>query len=165
MLFFKTKDGLRLNYEVCGNGPQKVILVMGLGSSKQGWDDQWTHFSEEQQQNRFTVCRFDNRGMGWSDCNIFFQRYTTKLLADDVLTLLHHLAWTERVNLVGISLGGMVSLVNSVYVVSICLKIRLCQMTLDSCVCKVGCCDNIFHTTMTARVFLTLLTTISQVNE
>lgn len=111
MPFCELEDGLRLNYELSGTGPELVFLIMGLGSSLLAWEDTVNGLTGSSiDREKYTVCAYDNRGMGMSDCNTIFIRYTTQTLAHDALTLLRHLKWTEKggINLVGISMGGMV---------------------------------------------------------
>ncbi|ORX96090.1 alpha/beta-hydrolase [Basidiobolus meristosporus CBS 931.73] len=52
----------------------------------------------------YQACFFDNRGVGRS--GIFF----TSEMAKDALDLLEHLGWTSNTHIVGISMGGMISL-------------------------------------------------------
>ncbi|KAK9763764.1 hypothetical protein K7432_009283 [Basidiobolus ranarum] len=56
----------------------------------------------------YQACFFDNRGVGRSDAPL--GAYTTSGMAKDALDLLQHLGWTSNVHIVGISMGGMISL-------------------------------------------------------
>ncbi|KAI8640273.1 Alpha/Beta hydrolase protein, partial [Parasitella parasitica] len=56
----------------------------------------------------YTVIVFDNRGMGFSDAPLGL--YSTSQMAVDALELLDHFDWKSNVHLVGISMGGMISL-------------------------------------------------------
>jgi pimeloyl-ACP methyl ester carboxylesterase len=58
-------------------------------------------------QGRYSVLILDNRGVGRSDAPPTY--YTTKDMALDTLELLKHVGWTQDVNVVGISMGGMIS--------------------------------------------------------
>ncbi|KAG5926215.1 hypothetical protein E4U53_003117 [Claviceps sorghi] len=99
---------LNLYWEVHGEGPTKILLVMGLGGTLTGWQNQTLHFGHTH-GDKYSVLVFDNRGIGRSDAPL--ARYTTSDMARDAVELLDHLGWTSprQVNLVGISLGGMIA--------------------------------------------------------
>ncbi len=94
-------NGIQLYYEVLGSGAP-LVFVHGLGSSAHDWAAQVPAFTSNRQ-----VITMDLRGHGRS------QRpagpYSTQMLAKDVADLLQTLK-TGPVDLVGLSLGGMVSL-------------------------------------------------------
>jgi len=94
----------QLYYEVCGTGPEKVLFIMGLNASGESWKYQRDYFKTLPE---YSTCIFDNRGCGRSDSPNSY--YTTTGMAQDVLELLKHLGWTESVNVVGVSLGGMIA--------------------------------------------------------
>ncbi|GAM19074.1 hypothetical protein SAMD00019534_022490 [Acytostelium subglobosum LB1] len=94
-----------LYYQLHGNGPNKVILVMGFMTDCTAWRLQLEYF--KQLSNEYQVCVFDNRGIGKSSNPA--SHYTTNDMAIDTKELLDHLQW-ERVHLVGVSMGGMISL-------------------------------------------------------
>ncbi|CAM0140112.1 unnamed protein product [Umbelopsis sp. WA50703] len=105
-----------LYYEIHGNGPEKICLVMGLSTSMQGWSNQTEHLAST---GKYTVLVFDNRGCGFSDpfplamslpTDSPWGLYATSQLADDTIELLDYLGWNKDINLVGISMGGMISL-------------------------------------------------------
>ncbi|KAI9314780.1 Alpha/Beta hydrolase protein [Dichotomocladium elegans] len=96
---------VNLYYEKYGDGPQRVLLVMGLSTPCHAWDLQIKYLTGT---GKYTVVIFDNRGMGHSDSPLGL--YSTSQMAQDALTLLDHLGWTEQVHLVGVSMGGMISL-------------------------------------------------------
>ncbi|KAI9249605.1 Alpha/Beta hydrolase protein [Helicostylum pulchrum] len=96
---------IKIYYEMHGNGPEKVLLVMGLSSACSAWDLQTKYLAET---GKYTVIVFDNRGMGFSDSPIGI--YSTSQMAVDALELLDHFKWNSGVHLVGISMGGMISL-------------------------------------------------------
>jgi pimeloyl-ACP methyl ester carboxylesterase len=56
-------EPVKIYYELHGEGPEKVVLVMGLNSSCFSWEYQTKHLTET---GRYTVLIFDNRGMGMS---------------------------------------------------------------------------------------------------
>lgn len=76
---------------------------MGLGSRGDNWAAQVEHFQNIPDVN-FVV--FDNRGCGQSSHT--HSRYTTKQFARDTLELIDFLGW-EKVHVVGVSMGGMIS--------------------------------------------------------
>eukprot|EP01065_Artemidia_motanka_P034919 TRINITY_DN42902_c0_g1_i1.p2 TRINITY_DN42902_c0_g1~~TRINITY_DN42902_c0_g1_i1.p2 ORF type:complete len:413 (+),score=143.46 TRINITY_DN42902_c0_g1_i1:60-1241(+) len=107
----------QLYYEVHGSGPVKVLLVPPLAATHTVWEPQYAYFGSRPE---FTVCAYDGRGIGFSAVKSPQPagRWTTTLLARDALQLLQHLekgdgpgegkGW-QRVHVVGLSMGGMVS--------------------------------------------------------
>lgn len=90
--------GGRLYYEVAGSGPPLVLTHSGLAPS-QMWDAQFWTFADH-----YRVIRYDMRGFGQSsDSEIPFAYY------QDLHDLLGYLN-IERAHVLGLSLGGMVSL-------------------------------------------------------
>lgn len=81
---------------------------MGLAGVKASWQRQTLYFGHER-GDRYSVLVLDNRGIGASDKPL--GRYSTSEMARDVLDVLDHVGWTaaRSVNVVGISLGGMVA--------------------------------------------------------
>ncbi|KAF2455947.1 Alpha/Beta hydrolase protein [Lineolata rhizophorae] len=94
-------------YEVHGQGPRKMIWIMGMGSLKSQWQRQTKDFSHSQ-ADRYTCLVLDNRGIGESDKPLL--RYSTSEMARDVLEVVDHVGWASKreLNVVGISLGGMI---------------------------------------------------------
>ncbi|KAG5920727.1 hypothetical protein E4U42_006088 [Claviceps africana] len=99
---------LDLYWEVHGEGPTKILLVLGLGGTLSAWQIQTLYFGHTH-GDKYSVLVFDNRGIGRSDAPL--ARYTTSDMARDAVDLLDHLGWTSprQVNVVGISLGGMIA--------------------------------------------------------
>lgn len=102
-----------LYFEQHGNGSkQKVIFIMGLNSSCFAWSKQVLYFSgrDRRLRNDYSVLVFDNRGVGNSGTPR--GPYTTDGMASDVVALLDFVGWTGKheVNIVGISLGGMIAM-------------------------------------------------------
>ncbi|KAF8666608.1 Serine aminopeptidase, S33 [Rhizoctonia solani] len=96
-----------LYYELHGRGPEKILCIMGrLNSSSFSWQHQVEHFGPLE---KYSILVFDNRGVGHSDAPR--GPYTTSGMAEDVITLLDHIGWTEerQLHVVGISMGGMVA--------------------------------------------------------
>ncbi|KJK73902.1 hypothetical protein H634G_10808 [Metarhizium anisopliae BRIP 53293] len=91
-------------------GPLNIYweLIMGLAGTLTSWQIQTHHFGHVHgAQNSVLV--LDNRGVGRSDKPL--GRYTTSGMAADVLEVADHVGWTQprQLNVVGISLGGMVA--------------------------------------------------------
>lgn len=99
------KDSVDLYYELHGRGPHKVLLVMGFATSCKAWMPNVKELVAEH-GDEFEVCIFDNRGCGRSSCPD--SKFSTSIMASDALDLLDHLKW-DKVHLVGISMGGMIS--------------------------------------------------------
>ena len=93
-------NGLQIHYDVHGQG-EPLVCVHGLGCDRRAWVLQVGPFSE-----RFQTVVFDNRDVGQS--SQAGADYTTADMAQDVLALADHLE-LESFNLLGISLGGMIS--------------------------------------------------------
>jgi pimeloyl-ACP methyl ester carboxylesterase len=87
----------RLYYEVAGAGPA-MVFVHGFTFDTRMWDDQWSVFAEH-----YRVVRYDLRGFGRSAPEPV--PYSD---VDDLLALLNFLD-IERAHLVGLSMGGIVS--------------------------------------------------------
>ncbi|KAL0080262.1 Alpha/Beta hydrolase protein [Phycomyces blakesleeanus] len=96
---------VNIYYEMYGYGEEKVLLVMGLATPCQAWDNQIKFLT---QTGKFTVLIIDNRGMGHSDAPVGL--YTTKQMAADASDILDHFGWTSNVHINGVSMGGMISL-------------------------------------------------------
>jgi pimeloyl-ACP methyl ester carboxylesterase len=103
----KLRDGCRINYEVHGNGPKRILLIMGLLASMYSWRETVKHYVKKKD---YTVLVLDNRGAGKSDAP--WGRYTTTMLAEDALELLDHIGWTEArsIHVNGVSMGGMIAM-------------------------------------------------------
>ncbi|KAI9295511.1 alpha/beta-hydrolase [Neoconidiobolus thromboides FSU 785] len=93
-----------LSYRIYGNGKNKLLFIMGLNATGSHWGYQAKYFGNLED---YQVCTFDNRGIGTSSCPP--GPYTTSLLANDALALLNHLEWNDNVNLIGVSMGGMIA--------------------------------------------------------
>ncbi|TBU66011.1 alpha/beta-hydrolase [Dichomitus squalens] len=102
----ETLESHSLYYEIHGSGPEKVIFIMGLNSTSAGWLPQVEYFGR---QPEYSVMVFDNRGVGNSGAPR--GPYTTSGMAEDAITLLNFVGWTEKhqVHVVGVSLGGMIA--------------------------------------------------------
>jgi pimeloyl-ACP methyl ester carboxylesterase len=93
-------NGVSLYYEVYGRG-EPLLLIMGLGASTLGWQNQIPFLSQH-----LRVIAYDNRGAGRSDKPE--GEYTMALLADDAAALLDHLS-IPSAHVYGVSLGGMIA--------------------------------------------------------
>lgn len=82
-------------------GAAPVLLVMGLGMPGQAWRAQLQGLSPHH-----PVATYDHRGIGRSSPVRGLS--SMQGMAKDAVRLLDHLGW-ERVHLVGVSMGGMVS--------------------------------------------------------
>ncbi|KAE9047483.1 hypothetical protein PR003_g1076 [Phytophthora rubi] len=88
---------------------ERVILVMGFMTIKEAWTpliDMLLHKWDDAVGN-VKLVSFDNRGVGGSD--VPWWRYTTSGMAQDALALMDYLNW-ESAHVVGVSMGGMISL-------------------------------------------------------
>jgi len=99
--FAQTKTGLKLRYEIRGNG-EPVALIMGFSGSGRGWGEPFLKLMEK----RFKIFVIDNRGTGESDKPD--DAWTLADMAADVAAVLDH-AKTPRAHIFGISMGGMIA--------------------------------------------------------
>ncbi|KAK1247255.1 hypothetical protein MKX07_002164 [Trichoderma sp. CBMAI-0711] len=99
---------VKISWEIHGEGPTKLVLIMGLAGVKTSWQRQTKYFGHDH-GSEYSVLILDNRGMGDSDKPL--ARYTTSAMAADVVDVLDHVGWTadREVHVVGISLGGMIA--------------------------------------------------------
>jgi pimeloyl-ACP methyl ester carboxylesterase len=96
-----TKDGLKIRYEIRGQG-DPLALIMGFSASSRGWGDAFLNDIER----RFQTVVIDNRGTGESDKPD--QPWTLSDMANDVAAVLDH-AKISRAHIYGISMGGMIA--------------------------------------------------------
>jgi pimeloyl-ACP methyl ester carboxylesterase len=96
-----------LYYEQHGRGPEKIVFIVGLNNTSFAWESQVKYFAPIE---KYSVVVFDNRGVGNSDAPR--GPYSTSSMAEDVITLVNYLGWTEerQLHIVGLSLGGMIAL-------------------------------------------------------
>ncbi|KAE8900978.1 hypothetical protein PF005_g7324 [Phytophthora fragariae] len=91
---------------------ERVILIMGFMCTNEAWTpliDMLLHKWDDAVDGTRNVklVSFDNRGVGGSD--VPWWRYTTSGMAQDALALMDHFNW-ESAHVVGVSMGGMISL-------------------------------------------------------
>lgn len=97
-----TVNGISLNYELQGEGPETIVLINGLADDLESWGYQVPDFLAA----GYRVLSIDNRGIGGSDSPA--GPYTSRMLADDAKALVDHLGMTGF-HLMGVSMGGMIS--------------------------------------------------------
>lgn len=88
----------------------RVVLIMGFLQPKESWapiiDLLLEKYAARATRN-VKILAFDNRGVGGSSAP--WWRYRTSQMAQDALALMDHVGWNSA-NIVGISMGGMISL-------------------------------------------------------
>jgi 3-oxoadipate enol-lactonase len=100
---FVEVDGIRLHCRVEGpEGAPAIVFLNSLGTDLRMWDPQVAVL-----RSSFKVVRHDSRGHGASDSPA--GPYSIELLGGDVVGLLDALE-IERVDLCGVSMGGLVAL-------------------------------------------------------
>jgi len=97
-------NSVEIYYELHGEGPHKILFIVGFTESCRSWDRQIRFFKEY--SDVFQICVFDNRGAGKSSIPNTF--YSIRRMALDAWELLHHLRW-HSVHVVGLSMGGMIA--------------------------------------------------------
>ena len=95
-------NGVTLNYELTGEGPETIVLINGLADDIESWGFQVPDFVEA----GYRVLAIDNRGIGKSDAPA--GPYTSRMLADDAKAVVDQLGITGF-HLMGVSMGGMIS--------------------------------------------------------
>ena len=101
--FVTLGDGVT-HYDVAGpDSGQRVMLVHGFSVPSYIWDSTVTALTGA----GFRVARYDQFGRGYSDRPDV--AYTADLYDRQLLQLLDSLAWRDRIDLVGLSMGGPVS--------------------------------------------------------
>lgn len=105
--FTTAKDGVRIAYEVVGEGTP-VMLVHGFGSSRrQNWQE--TGWYATLTGAGYQVIAMDCRGHGESDKPHEPEAYDHTIMKDDVLAVLDA-AGAGPVRLMGYSMGGYISI-------------------------------------------------------
>jgi pimeloyl-ACP methyl ester carboxylesterase len=96
-------SGIKIHYEISGNGPP-IVLAHGFGSSLQdNWGSTgWIHFLTAAGRQ---VMGLDFRGHGSSDKPHDPALYAGTLMADDVIAVMDAVG-LDRADLMGYSLGG-----------------------------------------------------------
>ncbi|HFB66251.1 MAG TPA: alpha/beta hydrolase [Aeromonadales bacterium] len=100
----QTVNGISMNYEIYGEEQPScwpILLLHGLGSSLRDWEYQIEKFSSD-----FQVIALDIRGHGLSEKST--DEYSIALFADDVAAFLKKIN-IKKVNVVGLSMGGMIA--------------------------------------------------------
>jgi len=97
----RTSGSVFIAYDSTGSGPL-VVFLHGIGGNRTNWQEQLAYFGD-----KFCAVAWDARGYGASDDSP--QTLQFKDYADDLRRLLDHLK-AERAHLVGLSMGGMISL-------------------------------------------------------
>lgn len=98
-----TEPTFDIYYELKGSGPTRLLFLQGLGLNIQTWDNQMTHFS---QQSCYTCLYVDNRGAGLTRDPTGL--YSLRSWAENLIELLDYLNWTAKINVAGMSMGGMI---------------------------------------------------------
>ncbi len=96
---FITVNGIKLYYEIDGDGPP-LLIISGTGA------DLRNPRPENPNLNGFRVLRYDQRGLGQTASPKGI--YTMADYADDAASLLDSLE-INRINVIGISFGGLVA--------------------------------------------------------
>ncbi len=115
---------VELAYDRIGDGPRRLLLIMGIGSQRIFWDER---LCARLVDAGFSLARFDHRDIGQSTRldHLPVPRpgrtmarhllglsvgapYTLSDMATDVVGLLDHLGW-DRAHVVGASMGGMIA--------------------------------------------------------
>ncbi|KAM9999015.1 hypothetical protein ACTFIZ_002569 [Dictyostelium cf. discoideum] len=93
----------KMSYKTYGNGPNKVLFVMGFQLEGKFWSNVVGKYMEE--PDKYTICIFDHCGTGSSGYSYFS---TFKELAIDMIELINHLKW-DKPHVVALSAGSAVA--------------------------------------------------------
>ena len=105
--FVSAPDGVRIAYEIVGRG-EPVVLVHGFGASRnQNWREPGWY--QTLTGAGYQVIALDCRGHGESDKPNDPAAYAGSIMSDDVLAVMKA-AGHERANVMGYSMGGMLTL-------------------------------------------------------
>ncbi len=88
-----------IGYDRAGSG-EPVLLVMGLGTTRVGWFNQFAFLS-----NSYDVTAFDNRGAGET---VATGSWTMRDMSNDAIAVADAMGY-DRFHLLGVSMGGMIS--------------------------------------------------------
>jgi pimeloyl-ACP methyl ester carboxylesterase len=95
-------NGIDINYQLEGDGPETIVLVNGLADDLETWVFQMEAFLGA----GYRVLRFDNRGVG--NTTKPEGPYTSRMLAEDAKGLIDELG-LRGFHLMGVSMGGMIA--------------------------------------------------------
>ena len=91
-----------LHHEISGNGKKPLVLLHGFMENTTIWEEMEAHLSKD-----FTLIKIDLPGHGKS--KVYQEIHTVELMAEKVKEVIDFLK-LEKINLLGHSLGGYVSL-------------------------------------------------------
>ena len=94
-------EDLEINYLKRGKG-SPLVMLQGLGQTIDSWTFQIPYF-----KRKMMVIALDNRGVGKSSRPNY--PYTMEMFVEETKALLDYLEISERVHLIGVSMGGMIA--------------------------------------------------------
>jgi len=100
-------NDLEIFYRLTGKGNETIVLVQGLGQKSSGWQLQVPYFRSK----KMRVLVYDNIGVGKSSRPDY--PYSMELYVDILKNLLDQLNITKKVHLCGISMGGIIDMIES----------------------------------------------------
>jgi len=103
MAYAVTDDNVKLYYEETGSGVP-VIFVHEFAGDHRSWEPQVRHFGK-----RYRAITFAARGFAPSDVPANASSYSQARAADDIASVLDHLA-IPAAHIVGLSMGGFATL-------------------------------------------------------
>src|SRR5262245_51178692 len=93
---------ISIHYTLRGDGPETVLLVMGLGGRAADWGERFP----QALARRYRVVTFDNRGTGSSSQPS--APFTLQDMTSDTVAVLDAVS-TDKAHVVGLSMGGMIA--------------------------------------------------------
>ncbi|MBV8193332.1 MAG: alpha/beta hydrolase [Alphaproteobacteria bacterium] len=103
MPYATTDDGVKLYYEETGSGAP-IVFVHEFAADYRSWEGQMRHFGQ-----RYRCITYSARGYPPSDVPEKAESYSQNRAADDILSVIQHLA-IDKAHVVGLSMGGFATL-------------------------------------------------------
>jgi pimeloyl-ACP methyl ester carboxylesterase len=129
----KTKDGVHLAYQVCGDGPLDLVLVpMGGSHVELAWEVAAFARAFRRVASFSRLIRFDHRGTGMSDPLGRSDQPSLEERADDTLSVLNAVE-SERAGLVANNVGGLQAIFFAASYPS-----RTASVVLDGCYARLA---------------------------
>ena len=100
---YANNNGVRIHYEVEGQGPP-LVMQHGFSGSLEQWE---IYGYTKELRHDYQLILIDARGHGLSDKSHDYHDYTNKVLVEDVVTVLDDFR-IERCNYFGYSMGGRI---------------------------------------------------------
>lgn len=116
-------NGIKIGYKLRGTG-EPLVLIPGQGGTMELWPEKVLSLLSQ----KYQLILLDNRGMGYSTIND--TPFSYPLFANDVIALLDALK-VEKANVLGFSMGSMITQALLMEHSSRLMKAVVCSTTMD----------------------------------